>query len=76
MCGAGADEGEHHDDHRRQHPHRVQRPAELVAGANGERGVVLVHAHRELRAGGLNFAVSLVLGVAAAWAGRQLGSAL
>lgn len=30
----------------------------------------------QLRAGVLNFAVSLVLGVGAAWAGRQLGMAL
>jgi CrcB protein len=29
-----------------------------------------------LRVGALNFAVSLVLGVAAAWAGRKLGGAL
>ena len=30
----------------------------------------------ELRLGALNFAVSLVLGVAAAWLGRELGAAL
>jgi CrcB protein len=30
----------------------------------------------ELRSGALNFAVSLVLGVAAAWAGRAIGRAL
>jgi fluoride exporter len=30
----------------------------------------------QLRLGGLNFALSLALGVAAAWAGRQLGGAL
>jgi CrcB protein len=30
----------------------------------------------ELRLGGLNFAVSLVLGVAVAWAGRELGATL
>jgi CrcB protein len=30
----------------------------------------------QLRLGALNFAVSLVLGVTAAWAGRQLGAAL
>lgn len=30
----------------------------------------------ELRLGGVNFAVSLVLGVLAAWAGRHLGAAL
>lgn len=30
----------------------------------------------QLRVGALNFAVSLVLGVAAAWAGRHLGAAL
>ena len=30
----------------------------------------------QLRAGALNFAVSLVLGVAAAWAGRLLGATL
>jgi fluoride exporter len=31
---------------------------------------------RRLRAGLLNFAVSLILGVLAAWAGRRLGAAL
>ncbi len=30
----------------------------------------------QLRLGALNFAVSLVLGVAAAWAGRELGAGL
>jgi fluoride exporter len=30
----------------------------------------------QVRAGALNFAVSLVLGVLAAWAGRRLGAAL
>lgn len=30
----------------------------------------------QLRAGVLNFAISLVLGISAAWAGRQLGMAL
>jgi CrcB protein len=30
----------------------------------------------ELRVGGLNFVISLVVGLVAAWAGRKLGAAL
>ena len=32
ICGAGAGEGKHHDDHRRQHPHRYSRGGDRHPG--------------------------------------------